>query len=103
MTTVKANQISDAVFILNVSIEKAQTSTDERTAKAIEAMKTIKACAELQGFMNSFANAVVEDFTFEPSDAIQESAMRYVTTRLDSPDYVRQLRFIVEHQNENTL
>jgi hypothetical protein len=55
-------------------------------------MKNIKACAELQDFMNSFANATIEDFEFDARDEFQEAAMRYLTVRLENPDYVARLR-----------
>jgi hypothetical protein len=93
---VKAEQIKDAIAILDMSIANAQTSNDERAAKAIEAMRNIRACADLRDFMNSFADAKSEDFEFNAKDEYEEAAMRYLTVRLNNPEYIRQLRALAE-------
>lgn len=96
---IKANQIDDAILILSESIKKAQSVDDTRTARAIETMRDIQRCCELQAFFNSFAGAQQVDCQYNESrDEFYAAATRYLNTRLADPNYARQLRFAVEQQ-----
>lgn len=105
MTTIKAEQISDAMLVANVARQNALTLDNEKGKQIAEIFQRIYKSLELDQFFNELfpSERAAEDCTIEAKDEFDAACLRFIESRISDTTLMRQARFVLEHQDENTV